>query len=118
MYIPFTEDSAICPVIALKRWLEVSGINEGPIFRSLMKGGCISEQQLSAHSVSHIMKRLFGKDYSGHSLRRGLVTETAKAGVPIHEIQKFSRHRSVDMVLRYVEKAKGFQSTPAKALGV
>jgi len=64
------------------------------------------------------MKRLFGKDYSGHSLRRGVITEVAKKGVPVHEIQKFSRHRSVDMVLRYTEKAKGFESTSAKALGV
>lgn len=113
-----TQDPLVCPVESLKNWLELSGINKGPVFRSLIKGGGISERQFSAHSISHIMKRIFGKDYSGHSLRRGAITETAKKGVPVHEIQKFSRHRSADMVLRYAEKAKGFESTPAKALGI
>lgn len=118
VYISKTQDPLICPVKALKDWLLISGIQEGPIFRSLLKGGKISENQLSGHSVSHIMKRLFGKTYSGHSLRRGIITETAIKGVPVHEIQKFSRHKSVDMVLRYAEKAKGFESTTGKVLRV
>lgn len=118
VYITTTQDPLVCPVRAVKQWLELAEIKEGPVFRSFLKGGGIAEQQLSGHSVSHIMKRLFGKEYSGHSLRRGIITETARKGVPIHEIQKFSRHRSVDMVLRYAEKAKGFEYTPATALGV
>jgi len=118
IYISHTQDSLVCPIRNLKRWLELSGIAEGPIFRSLVKGGKVSEKQLSAHSVSHIMKRVFGNDHSGHSLRRGIITETAKKGVPVHEIQKFSRHKSADMVLRYAEKAKGFDHTTGKALGV
>ena len=101
----------------MKSWLALSGITEGHVFRSLVKGGQVSSKQLSGHSVSHIMKRIFGEAYSGHSLRRGVITETAKRGTPIHEIQKFSRHRSSDMVLRYAEKAKGFESTSAKILG-
>ena len=91
---------------------------KAPLFRGLIKGGTVSNRPLSGHSVGHIMKRIFGHEYSGHSLRRGVITEVAKAGVPVHEIQKFSRHRSVDMVLRYTERAKGFDSTTGKALGV
>lgn len=118
IYISKTQDPLVCPVQALKDWIGISKIVGGPVFRSLLKGGRISENQLSGHSVSHIMKRLFGKDYSGHSLRRGVITETARKGVPVHEIQKFSRHRSADMVLRYAEAAQGFNSTAAKVLGV
>ena len=118
IFVSNTVDPIICPVVALKRWLAVSGIDEGAVFRSLMRGGGVTNNQLSGHSVSHIMKRLFGSNYSGHSLRRGLVTAAAKAGTPVHEIQKFSRHKSSDMVLRYTEAALGFASTPAKVLGV
>ncbi len=118
IYVSNTQDPLVCPVRALKQWITLANIDEGTVFRSLIKGGGVSENKLSAHSVSHIMKKIFGKEYSGHSLRRGVITEVAKQGVPIHEIQKFSRHRSVDMVIRYAEKAKGFESTSAKALGV
>lgn len=118
VYVSFAQDLLLCPVHNLKRWLGVAGVNDGPVFRSLMSGGKVSDKQLSGHSVSHIMKRVFDEDHSGHSLRRGVITETAKKGVPVREIQKFSRHESVDMVLRYAEKAKGFEYTTGKALGV
>ena len=117
IHLSMTQDSTVCPAVALKEWLEVSGIESGPVFRSLVKGGKVSDKQLSGHSVSHIIKRVVGKDYSGHSLRRGVITETAKKGVPVHEIQKFSRHRSADMVLRYSQEATGFDSTSARVLG-
>lgn len=118
VYVSKTHDMSVCPVEAIKSWMEAARIQEGSLFRGLIKGGSVSDKPLSGHSVGHIMKRIFGEDYSGHSLRRGIITEVAKAGTPVHEIQKFSRHRSVDMVLRYTERARGFDSTTGKALGV
>ena len=102
---------------SLKAWIEKAQIKEGSIFRSLIKGGEIGNR-LSGHTVSNIIKKYFGNNYSGHSARRGLVTASAEKGTSIHTIKKHSRHKSADMVLRYVEAAKGFDDSSVITLGV
>ena len=117
IYIAYTKDKDICPVKALKIWIEKSQIVDGAIFRSLIKGGKISNR-LSGHAVSEIIKLHFGKEYSGHSPRRGLVTASAEKGTSIHIIKKHSRHKSIDMVLSYIEDSKGFEDSSVTMLGV
>jgi len=117
IYLSFARDKDICPVKALQTWLEVSSINEGAIFRAFFKGNKIASR-ISGHSVSEIIKQYFGKEYSGHSARRGLVTASAEKGTPIHIIKKHSRHKSADMVLHYIEESKGFEDSVVKILGV
>jgi hypothetical protein len=117
IYISYAKDNDICPVKALKSWLDISGITEGAIFRSLFKNGSVSGR-LSGHAVSNIIKDHFGMNYSGHSARRGLVTASAEKGTPIHIIKKHSRHKSADMVLRYVEEGQGFSNSSVSVLGV
>lgn len=117
VYISFTRDKDICPVNSLKKWIEQSEIKEGAVFRSLLKGGKVSNR-LSGHAVSEIIKLHFGSEYSGHSARRGLVTASAEKGTPMHVIKKHSRHKSADMVLRYVEDARGFEDSSVAVLGV
>lgn len=41
-----------CPVKALLAWLEVSGITEGPIFRSVSRAGAIGSRALTGQSVA------------------------------------------------------------------
>lgn len=117
VYLAYAKDKDICPVRSLKAWLEEAAIKEGAIFRSLMKGGKIAGR-ISGHAVSEIIKRHFGKDYSGHSTRRGLVTASAEKGTPMHVIKKHSRHKSADMVIRYIEDTKGFEDSAVSILGV
>ena len=108
IYISFAKDKDICPVSSLKEWIEKAEIKEGAVFRSLLKGNKISNR-LSGHAVSEIIKLHFGNEYSGHSARRGLVTASAEKGTPIHVIKKHSRHKSADMVLRYIDDSRGFE---------
>lgn len=117
VYISYAKDNDICPVKALKSWLEISGITEGAIFRSIFKNG-LTSSRLSGHSVSNIIKDHFGFQYSGHSARRGLVTASAEKGTPLHIIKKHSRHKSADMVLKYVEEGQGFSYSSVSVLGV
>jgi len=117
VYISYAKDQDICPVRALIEWIEKLEIKEGAIFRSLLKGGKISGR-LSGHGVSEIIKRHFGEKYSGHSARRGLVTASAEKGTPMHIIKKHSRHKSANMVLRYIDDSKGFEDSSVKVLGV
>lgn len=116
-YTSYAKDNDICPAKALKSWLEISGIKAGTIFRSLLKNRAI-EGHLSGHSVSNVIKDHFGFNYSGHSARRGLITASAEKGTPIHIVKKHSRHKSADMVLRYVEEGQGFSYSSVSVLGV
>lgn len=117
IYISFTKDKDICPVRSLKEWIEKAEIKEGAVFRSLLKGNKIANR-LSGHAVSEIIKLHFGKEYSGHSARRGLVTASAEKGTPIHVIKKHSRHKSADMVLRYIDESRGFEDSSVSTLGI
>lgn len=107
----------ICPVENLKAWLEKAKITEGAIFRSLMKGNKVASR-LSGHSVNQVLKDHFGEEYSGHSTRRGLLTDAAERNTPLHIMKKLSRHKSSEMVLRYAEAAKGFEDSSVSVLGV
>jgi integrase len=57
--------------------------------------------------VPYIVKRfaaaagLDPAQFSGHSLRAGLVTQAFINEVPIELIQQQTRHRTVDVLLRY-----------------
>jgi integrase len=117
VYISLAKDQDLCPVKALLKWLEKAQIKEGAIFRSFLKGSKLSGR-LSGHGVSEIIKRHFGEKYSGHSARRGLVTASAEKGTSMHVIKKHSRHKSANMVLRYIDDAKGFEDSAVNVLGV
>ncbi len=117
VYIAHAKDKDICPVKALKNWIEKAEIKEGAVFVSLLKGGKLANR-LSGHAVSEIIKQHFGSDYSGHSARRGLVTASAEKGASLHVIKKHSRHKSADMVLLYIDDARGFEDSAVTVLGV
>lgn len=116
IYIAQAKDKDICPVKAIKEWLEKSQVKQGAVFLSLLKGGKLSKR-LSGHGVSEIIKQYFGEEFSGHSARRGLVTASAEKGTSMHIIKKHSRHKSADMVMRYIDDARGFEDSAVSILG-
>ena len=116
--VPYGRTSA-CPVKAVRAWLDAAQITTGPVFRSVGKGGGIGTDRLTAQSVALIVKRyaeavgLSAPAFSGHSLRSGLVTSAAQAGVATHKIMAQTGHRSVEMVNRYVRDANLFEGNAA-----
>jgi site-specific recombinase XerD len=119
--VPYGRTSA-CPVRALQHWLEHAQINDSAIFRSVSKSGKVAHDRLSAQSVALILK-----DYargagfkvsaiSSHSLRSGLVTSAAQAGVAAHKIQQQTGHRSTEMLVRYIRDANLFENNAAGLL--
>lgn len=118
VYLGYTKDPVICPINALKEWLAVSSITEGPIFRSLLKGGQIAQKRLSGHAVADIMKKAFGEEYSGHSARRGLCTANAAAGTSIVRMKQHSRHKGTDILTGYIEAAESASNTTSHTLGL
>ncbi|PZU19294.1 MAG: integrase [Shinella sp.] len=117
--IPFGR-SRHCPVKALEAWLGASGIDSGPIFRPVNRYGRIDPiQRLSGEGVSIVVKQAvvrIGHDpdqFSGHSLRAGLATSAAMAGVPSWKIRQQTGHSSDAMLARYVRDGDLFTDNAA-----
>ncbi len=99
----------------LKRWLEVAQTSDGPLFQSLWRGGRLRGRRLHHSDVPRLVKHyaeaigLNPADYSGHSLRAGFVTSAAEHGARLDKIMEVTRHRSAEMVLRYIRTADAFE---------
>jgi len=112
---------SLCPVAALERWLKTARIAAGPIFRSFDRGGGLTEHRLGDTDVSRIVKkRLMALDvdprfYSAHSLRAGLVTEAARAGVAGWRIRTVTGHASDATLARYIREAELWAENPVWA---
>jgi integrase len=119
--IPFAR-GIDCPVRALRAWLSVADIKQGAVFRAVSRHGWILPARLSAHAVALIVKeraRAVGLDptgYSGHSLRSGLATSAAGAGVPVEKIRAQTGHKSAHMLARYIRDGQLFQHNAAAIL--
>lgn len=111
-----------CPVLALKQWLEASGIGEGAVFRAINRHGQVHGAALSTEAVAQIVKKRaadIGLDPSlvaGHSLRAGLATSAAQAGISAHKIQQQTGHKSIEMLSRYIRDANIFENNAAGLL--
>jgi integrase len=122
--IPYGKTAKTCPVRAVISWLRDAEIYEGPVFRPLSKHDTPRRTRLTPQSVALVVKkafRLIGKrsrDYSGHSLRSGLVTAAAIGGGDERTIMKHTGHRSVQMVRRYMRDASLFRNNPATKAGL
>ena len=111
-----------CPIEALRAWLSLAEINDGPIFRPIDRHKNIAPSRLSGDAVSVIVKErvaaagLDPAGYSGHSLRAGLATSAAQAGVPTWKIRAQTGHASDAMLARYVRGGEVFVGNAAVAL--
>lgn len=107
---------------ALQDWLKLSGVIEGPIFRSISKTGII-KGALSGIDIARIVKKriaLAGYDsiqFSAHSLRRGFVTEAGRQGKPLGDIMKLSSHKSINVAIRYYEAGNVSNNSCANLMG-
>jgi len=122
--IPYGSRRQSCPVRSLRYWLELSDISGGAIFRPIDKGGNVAMSRLSDRSVALIIQRAAkraGLDqavFSGHSLRAGLATAAAAAGVSEADIARTTGHRSIAVLRGYVRTATLFQRNAAASVGL
>ena len=114
--LPYFPNENYCPVINLKKWLELSNIKTGPIFRRFAKGSTLTDYRLTDQSVVLIIKdylNLAGienKNYSGHSLRSGFATVSAESGADERSIMAMTGHKTTQMVRRYIQEANLFKN--------
>ena len=114
--LPYFDSSQYCPVISLKKWLDISKITSGPLFRRFLKGSKLSENRLTDQTVAILIKEYLNlaginsKNYSGHSLRSGFATSAAESGVEERNIMAMTGHKSTEMVRRYIKEANLFKN--------
>ena len=114
--LPYFEESLYCPVTVLKRWLNISKITKGAIFRRFSKGSKLTNYRLTDQTVALIIKKYLDKagidnrNYSGHSLRSGFATSAAESGAEERSIMAMTGHKSTEMVRRYIKEANLFKN--------
>ena len=114
--LPYFSNEFYCPVINLKKWLELSKIKSGPIFRRFVKGSVLTNNRLTDQSVVLFIKNYLNlagienKNYSGHSLRSGFATVAAESGADERSIMAMTGHKTTQMVRRYIREANIFKN--------
>ncbi|MDA7488580.1 site-specific integrase [Candidatus Pelagibacter ubique] len=114
--LPYFDSSQYCPVISLKKLLDLSKINSGPVFRRFIKGSKLSENRLTDQTVALLIKEYLNlagidnKNFSGHSLRSGFATSAAESGAEERSIMAMTGHKSTEMVRRYIKEANLFKN--------
>ena len=116
--LPYLDNQLYCPVISIQKWLKLSKIKTGPVFRRFIKGSKISEKRLTDQTVALLIKKYLelagidSKNFSGHSLRSGFATSAAESGVEERSIMAMTGHKSTEMVRRYIKEANLFKNNP------
>jgi site-specific recombinase XerD len=114
--LPYFDNTQYCPVLSVKKWINISKINIGPLFRRFTKGLNLTENRLTDQTVALLIKeylKLAGigsKNYSGHSLRSGFATSAAESGAEERSIMAMTGHKSTEMVRRYIKDANLFKN--------
>jgi integrase len=114
----------LCPVQALKAWLEAAAISSGPVFRGVDRHGRIGQTAMRPEAVAQVIKRAFrcaGFDpaaFAGHSLRSGFVTSAHLAGASLELIMQQTRHRKTESVMGYIRDVDRFKNNAARKLGL
>jgi len=114
--LPFFTNPEYCPVINLKKWLELSKIKSGPIFKRFAKGSSITNYRLTDQTVVLLIKKYLSmagidnSNFSGHSLRSGFATVAAESGADERSIMSMTGHKTTQMVRRYIREANIFKN--------
>lgn len=129
--VPARADRAhLCPVRAIRRWLDLlrqeSSLPEGDpwLWCAIDRHGnfkwASSEAAtgLTGHSIVDILREraeqagIDATRISGHSFRRGWITEAAMAGAQTREIMAQSRHTDIRVMERYVDEVAKLGKIP------
>ena len=114
--LPYFDNSQYCPVLSVKKWIEISNIESGPLFRRFSKGSKLTDNRLTDQTIALLIKKYLklagieSKNYSGHSLRSGFATSAAESGAEERSIMAMTGHKSTEMVRRYIKEANLFKN--------
>lgn len=106
---------------ALQAWLKRARITGGLVFRSINRGGCVSERGLAIQDVGRILKAAAATgrlehhaSVSGHSLRVGMAQDLVDANCDLASVMQAGGWQSARMVARYSAKIAATRGAVAK----
>jgi len=106
-------DTYVCPVAALRTWLDQAGITEGPVFRGVNRWDQLQSSALDPGSVNAMLKGLgqqcgfdFVPELSSHSFRRGLSTSAAREKIDFELIKRQGGWKNDATVWEYIEEGQ------------
>ncbi len=114
--LPYFNNETYCPIMNLKKWLKISKIKSGPIFRRFSKGSLLTDKRLTDQSVVLLIKQYLNlagienKNFAGHSLRSGFATVAAEFGADERSIMAMTGHKTTEMVRRYIKETNIFKN--------
>jgi len=114
--LPYFATENYCPVKNLNKWLKISKIKSGPIFRRFSKGLSLTDKRLTDQSVVLLMKEYLNlagienTNFAGHSLRSGFATVAAESGADERSIMAMTGHKTTQMLRRYIREANIFKN--------
>jgi len=124
-YLPLPSlPGPMSPVGALQRWLNVSGIQNGPVFRSINRWGQVASEQLSGAAVGGVVRiraaqaGISGRRVSAHSLRSGFVVTALDADVSLPAVRGVTRHATLQGVAAYSQRVRPASVAKFSAFGL
>ena len=119
----------LCPVRALRRWLDAAGLTEGPVFRRIWlpprgRDGSqaplprLGTEAIDPRTVARVLQAraaAAGFDpaaLGGHSLKRGALTTGMDRGVHPTRLKQLGRHKSYAVLDDYLELGDPFDGHP------
>jgi len=119
----------LCPVRALAAWQKAARITAGPVFRRIWLPRKappdqppplprIGSQPITPWAVAAIVQSraaaagFGGRDFGGHSLKRGALTTGMDRGVHPAKLKRLGRHKSFDVLGEYLEFGDLFEGHP------
>jgi site-specific recombinase XerD len=127
--VPYGSHHETCPVRAVGDWLEAIENNpctsrDNSLFRAVSADNWVLDR-LSDRGISRVVAGAAKRaeldpagNWSGHSLRAGLATSAARAGVPDRVIMATTRHKSRATLDRYIREGKRWDSVASASVGL
>lgn len=125
-WLPSNDDAPdLCPVRALREWLDLLEAGDGALFRSVGRWGNVRDGRISGRTVARILKSRAEQsgfeseavnNISGHSLRRGAAVQADASGATVAEIQAAGRWDSPTMPLEYAKRGDLRRSSASNVL--
>lgn len=92
---------------ALEGWLDVRGLEDGPLFLRFTKGGKLEpDRTMDGDGIYYVVtSRAEAVDVETrpHGLRHAAITKLAKAGVGVWDLSSWSRHSKTDTTRGYID---------------
>ncbi|MCK9530580.1 MAG: site-specific integrase [Gammaproteobacteria bacterium] len=111
-----------CPVVALRAWRGFLGVDAGPVFRGLYRGGTPRPTGLSCYAIALVVQRHASRlgweteQYAAHSLRSGWATSAALNGASLAKMREVTRHKSLQTLQIYIRRAEEFTNHAGEGL--